>query len=124
METREQKPWYHGVKWTLIKRQTEGHAGDTVVIAEESGHGYIARMWNGRTNRDQYAELIAVAPETATQRDSLLSVNKQLLEVLEETDYILSRIVQNGEYKPLNVGAVKELHNRSRAAIRAAKASS
>lgn len=62
--------------------------------------------------------------ETVHQRDAALSVNKQLLEALEEADYILSRIVQNGEYKPLDVGAVKELHNRSRAAILAAKASS
>lgn len=39
-----------------------GHEKDALFICEAKGYARIARLWNGRTERDEYASLLAASP--------------------------------------------------------------
>jgi len=71
METK----WYHGVKWTL----KPGYRGRTMAV-DGVCRVYECTDWQERNRR---AELIAAAPETATERDRLAAENERLKRALE-----------------------------------------
>jgi hypothetical protein len=128
METKEQKPWYHGVKWVssdqngppgiCLQAQVFDHAGQSVACIDPTTDPKTA---------SHYAWLMASAPGIATQRDELLSVQKQLVAALEvqEGDLVmLCRAVTANDPKPEILYRTNDMLACTRAALLAAKASS
>lgn len=95
IDTEQQKPWYHGVRWALdIKSSTI-----SVFVVNEAGKHITslpvgADWWHDSDNKSRWlagrdgreASLIAAAPETATERDNLKAENERIREVFKYAD--------------------------------------
>lgn len=142
METK----WYHGVNLELVQPEKwpfdiEIMNGDKELIswrryAYGSSNKSVAEVMDGlafkgeerqqvisdNARQVEFAKLFAAAPETATQRDELLSVQKQLVEALEEAvESIITLYNCRGNECE---GSEDDWIGNARAAILAAKASS
>ena len=108
MEMKEQKPWYHGVKWSVNI--------DSIVQRLFQYPDVCIAEFRLRGDKKKFAKLIAAAPETATQRDELLEALKEIFNA--ETHILHVDYDHGGNYVYADVVRIDdEAFNKARAAI-------
>jgi hypothetical protein len=140
METKEQKPWYETADWGAEDcGSIYGHTAISGRMSDGSMHHSFAQVVTTLCDKsyqlgEDALSFIINAPKVATQRDSLLSVQKQLVEALEAarssleaTDGYLMYLKDKGAKSSLLETCLKTNEatiQQTIAAILAAKASS